>query len=699
MSSSIKHYILNTLRGLLALGSTLAPLWLFLHLFQAEGPFLWLFIHTGINALLLFLRATLLERKRQDPGRLGAGRTGRAIQAPSRRSAREGTVITRQGISMILAFLSALSLGSMALIVLVQLNITRQSLALAWLELARNGQAFGYFSFFASQLWALFLLPLPWFIGRKAPLAALGHGLSASLLAGGIILSDARLIGIAIPLALLTWLILAQVPLEGSRHLQTLPSRLLSLAPPLGLALAFALLWQLVAPRLESTMSKSRYVDFSFLIQSIAPHFPLLSDMPGYGFSISSMYMPQRVFLSDRVIFDVNGPPFSTLYLAEGRFAIWNGAAWERGIQADVLTPIRFLLPDDYIPPSAIRLVLREDLLETAPMAPDTGLVILKGDYRGAMEASLLRGIRFTEGARRGLSIIQVPESLPTAASVATPAAASVPGDASGNDVVASDAAVTASFIPNEVRAVSRRLRSGTDSDEAFLRALLAYFMDGFTYSLTTPTAPQGVDPLDWFLTDGRKGFCVWFAAAFVLACQDAGLEARMAEGYRILLDQAGQGRIRGYHAHAWPEVRFGTEWLRFEPTPPFAGEDPFANMGRDRNTRDQLRNLFPASEESSGPSTLLPARLIALFPWLLLIALGLFLAGFTLVRVLEREEQRDKRRGRRMVARYRRRGIPGPDSRGWLVWEEAVQKLNWKGQAKADCALSKRIRERFYGN
>ena len=223
--------------------------------------------------------------------------------------------------------------------------------------------------------------------------------------------------------------------------------------------------------------------------------------------------------------------------------------------------------------------------------------------------------------------------------------------------------------------------------------------MEDFTYSLTTPTAPQGVDPLDWFLTDSRKGFCVWFAAAFVLACQDAGLEARMAEGYRILLDQAGQGRIRGYHAHAWPEVHFGTEWLRFEPTPPFAGEDPFANMGRDRNTRDQLRNLFPASEEASGPSTVLSARLVSLPPWLPLPVLGLFLAGLALTRIFEQEEERDRRRGRRMVARYRRRGIPGPETRGWLVWEETVRTLDWKGRATKDCALSKRIRERFYGN
>ena len=699
MSSSLERGIRLALRLLAALAASLLPLWLFLYLFKAEGPQTWLLVHSGVNALLLCLRA---------------GREAKGSQ--SRPTTRRMHVI-----DLILSLLLALSVGSMALIVLVQLNITRQSLALAWLELARNGQAFGYFSFFATQIWALFLLPVPWFVGRRAHLAALGHGASAAILASGIILSDGRLLAAAIIPALITWLVLAQSPLEGDRHLRSLPGRLLAVAPALGLALALALLWQLLAPHIRQTARQSRRPDFSLLIQSLAPHFPLLGDMPGYGFSISSIHMPQRVFLSDRVIFDVNGPPFAALYLAEGRFSIWNGAAWERGIQADELTPIRRLLPDDSIPPSAIRLVLREDLLETAPMAPDTALVILKGDYRGAMEASSLRGIRFDAGARRGLSIIQLPKGAADYGAAAYGAdgygADGYGAAAYGADGYSADgysAATTGqsdttalpgstgpsgSFIPEEVRSLSRSLRRETDGDEAFLRALLAHFMEDFTYSLSTPEAPKGVDPLDFFLSDSRTGFCVWFAAAFVLACQDAGLEARMAEGYRILLDQAGQGRIRGYHAHAWPEVRFGTEWLRFEPTPPFAGEDPFARLARDRNTRDQLRSLFPDSDKSFISTGRLPAFFTSALPWIPAAIALLVLGAAGLLRLFEGEERRDRRHGRRMTARYRRRGIPPPETGGWLAWEDAVRKLDWKGRAQKDCALSKRIRERFYAH
>lgn len=244
MSSSLERGIRLALRLLAALAASLLPLWLFLYLFKAEGPQTWLLVHSGVNALLLCLRA----------GREAKG-------SESRPTTRRMHVI-----GLILSLVPALSVGSMALIVLVQLNITRQSLALAWLELARNGQAFGYFSFFAAQIWALFLLPVPWFVGRRAPLAALGHGASAALLASGIILSDGRLLAAAIPFALITWLVLAQSPLEGDRHLRSLPGRLLAVAPALGLALALALLWQLLAPHIRQTARQSRRPDFSLQI-------------------------------------------------------------------------------------------------------------------------------------------------------------------------------------------------------------------------------------------------------------------------------------------------------------------------------------------------------------------------------------------------------------------------------------------------
>lgn len=96
------------------------------------------------------------------------------------------------------------------------------------------------------------------------------------------------------------------------------------------------------------------------------------------------------------------------------------------------------------------------------------------------------------------------------------------------------------------------------------------------TYAETPAAAPEGEDPLAWFLTEGREGNAVQYASAAVEALRAHGIPARYCEGYLLTaadVRSAGGKTISltGENAHAWCEAYFdGVGWLPVDVTPGF---------------------------------------------------------------------------------------------------------------------------------
>lgn len=97
---------------------------------------------------------------------------------------------------------------------------------------------------------------------------------------------------------------------------------------------------------------------------------------------------------------------------------------------------------------------------------------------------------------------------------------------------------------------------------EAYLRTL--------TYDLEVPRVGDDRDLVDAFLFDIRRGYCDYFASAFVVMARSVGLPARLAVGYASGTEVSpGQWVVTEADAHSWPEVFFdGVGWVPFEPTP-----------------------------------------------------------------------------------------------------------------------------------
>jgi transglutaminase-like putative cysteine protease len=120
---------------------------------------------------------------------------------------------------------------------------------------------------------------------------------------------------------------------------------------------------------------------------------------------------------------------------------------------------------------------------------------------------------------------------------------------------------------------------AATPYDKAL--ALQNYFRsDRFTYDKLVGPGHSN-QALLTFLFETRRGYCEQFSAAFAALARSVGLPSRVAVGFTPGVQDRNDPtlfRVRGVHAHAWPEVYLGEfGWVPFEPTidrgPPRAQE------------------------------------------------------------------------------------------------------------------------------
>lgn len=95
-------------------------------------------------------------------------------------------------------------------------------------------------------------------------------------------------------------------------------------------------------------------------------------------------------------------------------------------------------------------------------------------------------------------------------------------------------------------------------------------------YTLTPGMAPLNEDIVEYFLFEGRKGYCVHFASAATLMYRSFGIPARYVTGYKINKDNFREQEDGTYYAkavdreaHAWTEIYIRDKgWIPVEVTP-----------------------------------------------------------------------------------------------------------------------------------
>ncbi|MCM1325863.1 MAG: transglutaminase domain-containing protein [Lachnoclostridium sp.] len=128
--------------------------------------------------------------------------------------------------------------------------------------------------------------------------------------------------------------------------------------------------------------------------------------------------------------------------------------------------------------------------------------------------------------------------------------------------------------VSGEVKNLADSLTEDCRNDYEKCRALEEY-LHQYSYNQGV-VVPEGVNILDWFLFEGKEGYCVHYATALATMLRCEGIPSRIAEGFLVdYSNTVGLNRysVSGSSAHAWVEAYLdGVGWIRLEPTPVFAG-------------------------------------------------------------------------------------------------------------------------------
>jgi transglutaminase-like putative cysteine protease len=124
--------------------------------------------------------------------------------------------------------------------------------------------------------------------------------------------------------------------------------------------------------------------------------------------------------------------------------------------------------------------------------------------------------------------------------------------------------------LPEEVRTLARQIVDEADATTPFMQALaIQNELRTWDYSLEPPAGHSGV-AMRTFL-EQRVGYCEQFAGTMAVMLRTLGVPARVAVGFTpgtVSPKDPTLWTVTWANAHAWVEVKFGGQWIAFEPTP-----------------------------------------------------------------------------------------------------------------------------------
>ncbi|MBC8514533.1 transglutaminase domain-containing protein [bacterium] len=118
------------------------------------------------------------------------------------------------------------------------------------------------------------------------------------------------------------------------------------------------------------------------------------------------------------------------------------------------------------------------------------------------------------------------------------------------------------------------------------------------TYSLESDPPPRGVDSVDWFLFESKRGWCEMYASSLAVLGRAVGIPTRVIGGYLGGEKEVGYKGllIRDSDAHTWVEywAGKGQGWVPIDPTPESAMVGPVTEAdGGGGGAMEQVRRAY----------------------------------------------------------------------------------------------------------
>ena len=119
---------------------------------------------------------------------------------------------------------------------------------------------------------------------------------------------------------------------------------------------------------------------------------------------------------------------------------------------------------------------------------------------------------------------------------------------------------------------------------------VINWFANNVTYTVDPPTLPRNADPIEYFITKSKKGYCMHYASAATLILREMGVPARYASGYYVSTSDFEAttdgyvGTIMDNASHAWVEIYLDKiGWVPIEVTTSYIdGVNPHRDYDED---------------------------------------------------------------------------------------------------------------------
>jgi len=124
--------------------------------------------------------------------------------------------------------------------------------------------------------------------------------------------------------------------------------------------------------------------------------------------------------------------------------------------------------------------------------------------------------------------------------------------------------------LPQRDRDLAAQITAGSRNEYGAVMAVQSWLQTNTRYDLTVPREPPGVDAVDHFLFDTRRGFCEHIASAMAVLLRAEGIPTRIVTGYGpgVRNPFTGYYDVRYADAHAWVEVLYPhIGWIPYDPT------------------------------------------------------------------------------------------------------------------------------------
>ena len=285
------------------------------------------------------------------------------------------------------------------------------------------------------------------------------------------------------------------------------------------------------------------------------------SDSAGYGYPYEGGYGTAQGK-------ETSGAPPGH-YMRGGTLAIYNGLGWSNpvpALQEDISAGDRFL-PDLWEGRTevvqTVALSFNTQVLYAAPepveVSANIGL-----DLRGAGDVVALWG------RERNYTVVSHAPAVSDEMLAAAPMWFPARGDAMSLPPDLDIHLQLPETVTQRTRSLAAELTQGLTGPYEKAQAIEAYLRT-YEYDLEVTEPPAGVtDVADYFLFELRRGYCDYYATAFVTLARLNGLPTRFATGFSEGSWDPDNGIwiITEGDAHSWPEVYFPTYgWIPFEPT------------------------------------------------------------------------------------------------------------------------------------